>query len=62
MIRAAADRLPEDAASLRALLLATIAERDTALSERDQVVAERDAAVAERDAALAQNATAPVKH
>ena len=55
MIRAAADNLPEDAASLRALLLATLAERDTALSERDQVVAERDMAAAERDAALAQN-------
>ena len=40
---------------MRALLLATMAERDTALSERDQVVAERDAAAAERDAALAQN-------
>ncbi|HYZ64938.1 MAG TPA: IS66 family transposase, partial [Acetobacteraceae bacterium] len=54
-MRAAADSLPDDAASLRALLLAALAERDTALSERDQVLAERDAAAAERDAALAQN-------
>jgi hypothetical protein len=55
VIRAAADSLPEDAASLRALLLATLAERDSALIERDQVVAERDVAAAERDAALSQN-------
>ena len=48
MIRAAADNLPDDAASLRALLL-------TALAERDNAVAERDMAAAERDALLAQN-------
>jgi len=40
--------LPEDAAALRALVLA-------ALAERDAVAGERDAAVTERDALLAQN-------
>ena len=55
MIRVTTDSLPDDAASLRALLLAALAERDTALSERDKVMAERDAAAADRDAALAQN-------
>ncbi len=46
--------LPKGAAALRALLLATMAERDGALAERDHVVTERDAAVAERDALLAR--------
>jgi transposase len=40
--------LPDDAAALRALVLA-------ALAERDAVAGERDAAVTERDALLAQN-------
>src|SRR5471030_1681792 len=40
--------LPEDTAALRALILATIAERDA-------TIAERDAAVTERDILLAQN-------
>ena len=35
--------LPKGAAALRALLLATMAERDAALAERDHVTAERDA-------------------
>lgn len=40
--------LPEDTEALRALVLATFAERDT-------TIAERDAAVTERDILLAQN-------
>src|ERR1700709_2391225 len=40
--------LPEDTAALRALILATFAERDA-------TIAERDAAVTERDILLAQN-------
>src|ERR1700710_1202400 len=57
MIRAAPAMpdLPKGAAALRALLLATLAERDSALAERDHVVAERDAVVVERDALLARN-------
>src|SRR5215469_1803808 len=34
--------LPEDAAALRALVLATIAERDAAVSERDTLLAQND--------------------
>jgi hypothetical protein len=34
--------LPEDAAVLRALVLATIAERDAAVSERDTLLAQND--------------------
>jgi hypothetical protein len=34
--------LPEDAAALRALVLATIAERDAAASERDTLLAQND--------------------
>jgi len=49
VIRAAADTLPEDAASLRALLLTAWAERDTAIAERDAAAAERDAASAQND-------------
>jgi transposase len=49
VIRAAPDTLPEDAASLRALLLTAWAERDTALAERDAAAAERDAASAQND-------------
>lgn len=49
MIRAVADNLPEDAASLRALLLAVLAERDSAVAERDVAAAERDAALAQND-------------
>ena len=49
MIRPAAASLPEDAASLRTLLLAVLAERDTAVAERDVAAAERDAALAQND-------------
>jgi transposase len=49
VIRAAADDLPDDAASLRALLLTTLAERDHAIAERDMAAAERDALVAQND-------------
>ena len=41
--------LPKGAAALRALLLATLAERDSALAERDHVVAERDALLARNE-------------
>jgi len=34
--------LPEDAAALRALVLAAIAERDAAVSERDTLLAQND--------------------
>src|ERR1700726_2243498 len=34
--------LPEDTAALRALILATIAERDATIAERDAAVTERD--------------------
>ncbi len=47
--------LPKGAAALRALLLATLAERDSAIAERDSTAAERDALTAERDALLAHN-------
>ena len=47
--------LPEGTAALRALLLATLAERDSAIAERDSTAAERDALTAERDALLARN-------
>ncbi len=46
--------LPKGAAALRALLLATLAERDSAIAERDSTAAERDAS-RERDALLAHN-------
>lgn len=36
------ESLPEDAAALRALVLATIAERDAAVSERDTLLAQND--------------------
>jgi hypothetical protein len=45
--------LPEDAEALRALVLATFAERDTRLAERDAMITERDATVSERDILLA---------
>jgi transposase len=35
--------LPDDAAALRALVLAAVAERDAVAGERDAAVAERDA-------------------
>ena len=35
--------LPDDAAALRALVLAALAERDAVASERDVAVTERDA-------------------
>jgi transposase len=47
--------LPDDAAALRALVLAALVERDVVAGERDAVANERDAAVTERDALLAQN-------
>src|SRR3979411_3073124 len=47
--------LPEDTAALRALILATFAERDAPIAERDATIAERDAAFTERDILLAQN-------
>src|SRR3954453_3191430 len=47
--------LPDDAAALRALVLAALAERDAVAGERDAMANERDAAVTERDALLAQN-------
>jgi transposase len=49
VIRAAADDLPNDAASLRALLVMALAERDNAIAERDMAAAERDALVAQND-------------
>lgn len=42
MTRAAADNLPEDAASLRALLVAAWAERDAAAAERDALLTQND--------------------
>src|SRR3954471_2696783 len=47
--------LPDDAAALRALVLAALVERDVVAGERDALANERDAAVTERDALLAQN-------
>src|SRR3954451_17713402 len=47
--------LPDDAAALRALVLAALVERDVVAGERDAVANERDAAVTQRDALLAQN-------
>ena len=47
--------LPKGAAALRALLLATMAERDSALAERDSAMAARDSVAAERDALATQN-------
>ena len=47
--------LPKTAVALRALLLATRAERDGAVAERDNVAAERDRLAAERDALASQN-------
>jgi hypothetical protein len=35
--------LPADAEALRALVLATMTERDAAIAERDQLLAEREA-------------------
>ena len=37
--------LPADAEALRALVLATVAERDAAAAERDQLLAEREALI-----------------
>ena len=45
-----AQDLPTDAAALRALVLAMMAERDAIAVERDSVTAERDAVTVERDA------------
>src|SRR3954471_4494226 len=47
--------LPDDAAALRALVLAALVERDVVAGERDAGANESDAAVTERDALLAQN-------
>src|SRR5919199_171954 len=41
--------LPDDAEALRALVLATIAERDATIAERDAVVSERDILQAQND-------------
>ena len=38
--------LPADAETLRALVLATVAERDAAVAERDQLLAKREALTA----------------
>ncbi len=47
--------LPKTVVALRALLLATRAERDGVVAERDDVAAERDRLAAERDALASQN-------
>ncbi len=47
--------LPKGAAALRALLLATLAQRDGLAAERDAAIVERDTLAAERDALLAHN-------
>src|SRR4051812_45562660 len=41
--------LPDDAAALRALVLAALAERDAVASERDAAVTERDTLQAQND-------------
>src|SRR3984957_3850049 len=41
--------LPQDAEALRALVLATMAERDATLAERDAAVTERDTLLAQND-------------
>ena len=41
--------LPDDAAALRALVLAALAERDAMASERDAAASERDALLAQTD-------------
>nr|WP_174247267.1 IS66 family transposase [Acidisphaera sp. L21] len=46
--------LPKGVAALRALLLATLTERDEAIAERDAVVCERDKLAADHDALLAR--------
>ena len=44
-----ADSLPDDVDALRAIALATIAERDAAIAERDTAIVERDEAIARND-------------
>src|ERR1700710_1316061 len=41
--------LPEDTAALRALILATFAERDATIAERDAVATERDTLLTQND-------------
>ena len=47
--------MPDDVEALRALVLATLAERDATMAERAAVMAERDAVASERDILQAQN-------
>src|SRR5713226_5073926 len=50
-----ADSLPDDVDALRAIALASITERDTAIAEREAERAEKEKIRAERDAAIALN-------